>query len=340
MSGDIRLRRHYCRGAPIGTLRGMPPTTPHQDQIRLSGVAKSFGPIEAVRGIDLEIGRGEVVALLGPNGAGKSTTLDLLLGLDRPDRGGISIFGRTPDEAIATGTVGAMLQSGGLIRDVSVRELVEMVASMYPAPMGVDEVLARTGIADLGDRRTHKLSGGQAQRVRFAMALVPDPDLLVLDEPTVAMDVSSRLAFWRSMRSGAGRDRTVVFATHQLEEADLYADRVVLLAQGRVGADGPTTEIKAMVASRTIRGTLPGADPDELAEVPGVSRVEVHGQAVTLTCVDADTALRHLLPRHPDLRDIEVRGAGIEDAFLELTADADAAPGAAPDAAPELQETR
>jgi ABC-2 type transport system ATP-binding protein len=299
----------------------MPPTSPHAGRIRLSGVAKSFGPIEAVRGIDVDIEPGEVVALLGPNGAGKSTTLDLLLGLGRPDRGEISIFGLTPTDAIATGTVGAMLQSGGLIRDVTVRELLAMVASLYPSPMGVDEVLERTGIADLADRRTHKLSGGQSQRVRFALALVPDPALLVLDEPTVAMDVSSRLGFWRSLRDGAGRERTVVFATHQLEEADLYADRVILLAHGKVVADGPTTEIKAMVASRTIRGTLPGADADELAAAPGVSRVEVHGQSVTLTCVDADAALRHLLPRYPELRDLEVRGAGIEDAFLELTAD-------------------
>jgi ABC-2 type transport system ATP-binding protein len=307
----------------------MPPTpptpagAPRPDLLVLAGVAKSFGPIEAVRGIDVEIAPGEVVALLGPNGAGKSTTLDLLLGLGEPDRGTISIFGRGPHDAIATGTVGAMLQSGGLIRDVTVRELLAMVASLYPTPMGVDEVLERTGIAELADRRTHKLSGGQAQRVRFAMALVPDPSLLVLDEPTVAMDVSSRQAFWRTMRTGAGRDRTVVFATHHLEEADLHADRVILLAHGRVVADGPTTEIKAMVASRTIRGTLPGANERELAGVPGVSRAEVHGHSVTLTCVDADAALRALLPRYLELRDLEVRGAGIEDAFLELTADAD-----------------
>jgi ABC-2 type transport system ATP-binding protein len=312
----------------------MPPS-PQPHRIVLSGLAKSFGPIEAVRGIDLEIEPGEVVALLGPNGAGKSTTLDLLLGLGEPDRGSISIFGRDPHDAIATGTVGAMLQSGGLIRDVTVRELLAMVASLYPTPMEVDDVLERTGIADLGGRRTHKHSGGQAQRVRFAMALVPDPELLVLDEPTVAMDVSSRQAFWRTMRSGAGRDRTVVFATHQLEEADLYADRVILLAHGRVVADGPTTEIKAMDASRTRRGTLPGADEQELLDVPGVSRADVHGQSITLTCVDADAALRALLPRYPELRDLEVRGAGIEDAFLELTADAPAPAPATP-----LEEAR
>jgi ABC-2 type transport system ATP-binding protein len=275
-----------------------------------------------VRDLDLAIEPGEVVALLGPNGAGKSTTIDLLLGLQDPDRGRVLVSGRRPHDAIAEGAIGAMLQAGGLIRDLTVRELLQMVASLYPAPMGVDEVLDRVGIAEVADRRTHKLSGGQTQRVRFAMALVPDPQLLVLDEPTVAMDVSARQAFWTSMRSLTGEARTVLFATHYLEEADQYADRIVLMAGGRVVADGPTTEIKSMVGGRTIRGTLPSADAAEaqLRDLPGVASVEVHGDAVALTCVDADAALRALLPSFPELRDIEVRGAGLEEAFLELTA--------------------
>src|SRR5262245_20937008 len=275
--------------------------------IEMAGLEKSFGSIHAVRGIGLTIAPGEVVALLGPNGAGKSTTLDMLLGLTEPDRGSVALLGQSPHEAITTGTVGAMLQTGGLIRDLDVRELLVMMASLYPHPMDVDELL--------------ELSGAQTQRVRFAMALVSDPDVLVLDEPTVAMDVKTRQTFWASMRTIGERAKTVVFATHYLEEADLYADRVVLMAQGRVVADGSTTTIKAMVGSRTIAATLPGADPVRLGRVPGVTRVEIRGETVTFTCSDSDTALRTLIAAHPDMHAIEVKGAGLEAAFLELTAD-------------------
>jgi len=180
------------------------------------------------------------VALLGPNGAGKSTTIDMLLGLLAPDAGTVSVFGRPPSEAVADGAVGAMLQTGALIRDLSVRELVSMMASLYPAPMDVDEVLELTGVSEISGQRTQKLSGGQSQRVRFAVALVSNPELLVLDEPTVAMDVEGRHGFWTTMREFAARGKTIVFATHYLEEADAYADRAVLMAHGAVVADGPT----------------------------------------------------------------------------------------------------
>ena len=294
-----------------------PPTT----VVELAGLEKSFGRVHAVRGIDLTVTPGEVVALLGPNGAGKSTTLDMLLGLTVPDRGRVSLLGQTPEEAIRTGTVGAMLQTGGLVRDLTVRELLCMIGSLYPEPLDLDDLLALTGVTEFADQRTHKLSGGQTQRVRFALALVSDPDLLVLDEPTVAMDVKSRQVFWSSMRALGRRAKTVIFATHYLEEADLYADRIVLLAQGRVVADGPTTEVKAMVGTRTIEATLPGADLAALTALPGVSACQVRGDVVTLTCSDADTALRAVLPAYPAMHDIEVRGAGLDEAFLQLTSD-------------------
>jgi ABC-2 type transport system ATP-binding protein len=288
--------------------------------IELHDLAKSYGPIEAVRGIDISIEPGETVALLGPNGAGKSTTIDMLLGLARPDRGTVELFGAPPQAAVSHGAVGAMLQTGALIRDLSVRELITMVASLYPKPLEVDETIALTGIGDIGGQRTQKLSGGQTQRVRFAIALVTNPDLLVLDEPTVGMDVESRHAFWLTMREFASRGKTVLFATHYLEEADDFADRVVLMAAGSVVADGPPTEIKAMVGTRSIRATLPGADADGLADLPGVTRVERRGEAVILACTDSDAAIRAMLERFPDARDIEISGAGLEEAFLELTA--------------------
>jgi ABC-2 type transport system ATP-binding protein len=306
--------------------------------IRLDGLTKSFrtphGTVHAVRGIDVSIAPGETVALLGPNGAGKSTTIDMLLGLTRPDEGSVSLLGRTPRAAVDAGLVGAMLQTGGsLIRDLSVRELVTMMACLYPAPMDVEEVLHLTGIADVAEQRTQKLSGGQTQRVRFAAALVSDPEVLVLDEPTVAMDVEGRRGFWAAMRSFAARGRTVVFATHYLEEADAYADRAVLMAHGRVVADGPTTEIKARVGTRTIRATLPEGDVERLAELPGVATAERHGEAVTLRCSDSDVAIRSLLDRYEDVRDIEIASAGLEEAFLELTGSEDDDPAARPKAA-------
>jgi ABC-2 type transport system ATP-binding protein len=288
--------------------------------IELHDLAKSYGPIEAVRGIDVSISPGETVALLGPNGAGKSTTIDMLLGLTRPDRGTVEVFGAPPQAAVSRGAIGAMLQTGALIRDLSVKELIIMVASLYPRPLGVDETIELTRIADIAHQRTQKLSGGQTQRVRFAIALVTNPDLLVLDEPTVAMDVESRHAFWATMREFASRGKTVLFATHYLEEADDFADRVVLMAAGTVVADGPPTEIKGMVGTRSIRATLPGSDSDGLAQLPGVTHVERRGDAIILACSDSDAAIRALLQRFPGARDIEISGAGLEEAFLELTA--------------------
>ena len=275
--------------------------------------------MRAVRGIDLDIAPGETVALLGPNGAGKSTTIEMLLGLTRPDAGTVSVFGLSPERSVDEGNVGAMLQTGSLIRDLSVGELVTMIASLYPKPLAVDDALELAGIGSLAGRRTQKLSGGETQRARFAVAIVADPDLLVLDEPTVAMDVESRRAFWSAMRAFVARDKTVLFATHYLEEADAYADRVVLMASGAIVADGPPTEIKAMVGSRRIRATLPGADRALLAALPGVTDVDLRGEAISLVCSDSDLALRALLEASPDVRDIEVTGAGLEEAFVQLT---------------------
>jgi ABC-2 type transport system ATP-binding protein len=296
--------------------------------IELKGLAKAYGDVRAVRGIDLAVQPGETVALLGPNGAGKSTTLDMVLGLLEPDAGTIAVFGMGAAAAVDAGAVGAMLQTGSLIRDLTVRELVAMMASLYPKPLGVAEVLELTGLSEIAGQRTQKLSGGQSQRVRFAVALVSNAELLVLDEPTVAMDVESRHAFWAAMREFASRGKTIVFATHYLEEADANADRVVLMARGRIVADGPPTEIKAMVGTRTIRATLPDADVESLARLPGVGTVERHGETVILRCNDSDKAIRALLGGYVGVRDIEISGAGLEEAFLQLTGgdDEDAAP--------------
>ena len=296
--------------------------------IELRGLEKTYrspeGPVHAVRGIDFTVTPGETVALLGPNGAGKSTTIDMLLGLQRPDAGDIEVFGTSPEEAVKAGRVGAMLQTGGLLRDLTVRELVTMMNALYPNPLGVDEALEHARVTELAGRRTDRLSGGETQRVRFAIGLVSNPDLLVLDEPTVGMDVEARHSFWTTVRAFASQGRTVLFATHYLDEADAYADRAVLMARGSVVADGPPTEIKAMVGSRTIRATLPSVRVDDLLQLPGVTHAERRGESVTLSCSDSDAAIRALLTAYPAARDIEIRGAGLEEAFLRLTVDAPA----------------
>jgi ABC-2 type transport system ATP-binding protein len=309
--------------------------------IQIQGLTKSYrgtqGPVRAVRGIDLEISQGETVALLGPNGAGKSTTIDILLGLNHPDEGRVTVFDKTPRDAVDAGLVGGMLQTGDLIRDLSVRELIILVASLYPDPLDVDEVLSLTGLGEAAGQRTQKLSGGQTQRVRFAVALVSNPELLVLDEPTVAMDVEGRRDFWVTMRNYATRGKTILFATHYLEEADANADRAVLMAHGRIVADGPPTEIKARVGTRTIRATLPDAGTAELEALDGVMSVDRHGDAVTLRCSDSDRAIRALVERYPEARDMEIAGAGLEDAFLQLTSDPDSE---ASESSVELEATR
>jgi len=247
-----------------------------------------------------------------------------VLGLLEPDEGSVTVLGRTPAAAVADGLIGGMLQTGALLRDLSVRELVAMMAALYPRPLDVEEVIELTGLEGIADRRTQKLSGGETQRARFAVALVSNPELLVLDEPTVALDVESRRSFWNAMRAFAARGKTVLFATHYLEEADAYADRVVLMARGRVVADGPPTEVKALVGARTIRATLPNIALDLLERLPGVTHVERHGEAIALTCADSDATIRALLDDYPATRDIEISGAGLEQAFLQLTGDADA----------------
>jgi ABC-2 type transport system ATP-binding protein len=296
---------------------------PSSGGIVLSRLSKSYGEVHAVRSVDLTIAAGETVALLGPNGAGKTTTIDMVLGLTQPDQGEVSVFGAPPAAAVRAGWIGGMLQTGSPLDQLRVRELVTLMASYYPNPLPVGEVLRVTGAAEFAGQWTTKLSGGQGQRVRFAAALVGDPDLLVLDEPTAGIDVEGRREFWQAMRAIAGQGKTVVFATHYLEEADAYADRIVLIARGRIVADGPATEIKARAGSRTIRATLPMTDVVSLRALPGVVSAERHGDAVVLSCSDSDAALYALLATSRGVRDIEVGGGSLEEAFLELTADED-----------------
>nr|WP_156893101.1 ABC transporter ATP-binding protein [Actinokineospora enzanensis] len=298
----------------------MDSSTKNGAAVGVSGLHKRYGDVRAVDGVDLVIAPGEVVALLGPNGAGKSTTVDMVLGLTKPDAGEVTVFGRTPRDAVSAGVIGAMLQTGTLLDDVTVAETVSLVAALHRKPLSVSDALERAGIADLAGRRAARLSGGQKQRVRFALALVSNPDLLVLDEPTVAMDVETRREFWRSMREFTDAGRTVLFATHYLEEAEDFADRVVLMRSGRVAADGSVAQVRATVSGRRLTAVVPGAVVDDLRRLPGVREVDVRGERVELGCENSDAALRALLHTYPNVHDIEITALGLEDAFLALTA--------------------
>ncbi|HWD05938.1 MAG TPA: ABC transporter ATP-binding protein [Amycolatopsis sp.] len=292
--------------------------------VRLSRLKKHYGAVRAVDGVDLTIAPGEVVALLGPNGAGKSTTVDMILGLTEPDHGEVTVFGKSPADAVRAGMIGAMLQGGALLDDLTVRETVRMVAKLHRAPMPLEQALERAGVTDIADRRANKLSGGQKQRVRFAVALVSDPDLLVLDEPTAAMDVGTRREFWKAMYSFTDTGRTVLFATHYLEEAEEFADRVVLMRSGLVVADGSVAQVRALAGGRTIRAVLPGATEETenvLAELPAVTDFELRGERVAISTSESDATLRALMAAVPAVHDIEIGAVGLEGAFLSLTSE-------------------
>ncbi len=294
--------------------------------IHLEGVTKSFHSggetVQAVAGVDLDIASGEVVAILGPNGAGKTTTLDMILGLTSPDTGTVTAFGETPRRAVQAGRVSAVLQTGGLLRDLTARETVRFIASTFAEHQPVDEVLEQAGLVDKADRMVSKLSGGEQQRLRFAVALLPDPDLLVLDEPTAGMDVTARRDFWRTMHADADRGRTILFATHYLEEADNFADRIVLMAGGQVVADGTTEQIRARGSGRTVSADVRRGDVDAAVErlraLPGTTRVTASGERITAIGEDSDALARVLLT---DLGgyNLEVTTASLDAAFLAIT---------------------
>ncbi|MFG2382037.1 ABC transporter ATP-binding protein [Streptomyces avermitilis] len=289
--------------------------------VSFTGAVKAFGGIRAVDGVDLEIARGETVALLGRNGAGKSTTISLLLGLNEPDEGTVELFGGPPEQSVRAGWVGAMLQEARAVPRVTVRELVSFVAGRYPAPLSVAEALELAGLADLAGRQVDRLSGGQTQRVRFALALAGNPALIVLDEPTAALDVEARHAFWDSMRVYARRGHTVLFSTHYLEEADAHADRILVIDHGRIVADGTGEQLKRSVGGNLVSFDLGGRGTQGLALLPGVRSVEVRGDRALLRTDDSDATVLALAELGA-IRALEVVPASLDDAFMALTSHA------------------
>jgi ABC-2 type transport system ATP-binding protein len=309
----------------MNTTASRTPSIATSAAVAFDGVSRRFGATTALDDVRFEIGIGETIALLGPNGAGKSTAISIMLGLLEPSAGEARTLGLAPRDAVRSGRVGAMLQSATLPSGARVGELVDLARALYPSPSPREAILDRAGLAGLVDRRADTLSGGEAQRVRFALAIAGDPDLVFLDEPTVAMDVETRRAFWADMRRAASEGRTVLFATHYLDEADQVADRIVVLDRGRVVADGSPAALKASVSERTVRFTWPAsgaADDERLRGLPGVVAVSRHGATVSLACRDADDAVRALVTGGIDFRHLEVAGADLDAAFLALTSGA------------------
>ncbi len=281
---------------------------------------KTYGPVRAVDGVDLVVDRGQVVAILGPNGAGKTTLIELLLGLRTPDSGTVTLFGARPSSPAVKARVGVMLQDTDVPDALTVREVIALVRRYYPVALPVDELLERADLTDKAAWRASRLSGGQRQRLSFAMAIAGDPDLLFLDEPTAALDVTARRSFWQQVRGFAELGKTVLYSTHHMDEVDHLADRVVVINNGLVIADGSPAYIKAAVAARQIR-LRTDAPPRLLAELPGVIRVEpVAGdERLVIATNTPEDVLREMFASGYRVADLVVADADLESAFVHLT---------------------
>ena len=300
--------------------------------VAATGLHKSFGSVHAVDDLDLTITPGEVVAFLGPNGAGKSTTLDMILGFTRPDTGTVRVLGTSPVQAVAAGRVGAVLQDGGLLEDFTVGQTLRVAASMQARTAPLETLVVQAHLADVLGRKVGRCSGGERQRLRLALSLLPDPDLLLLDEPTAGMDVSARISFWETMRTQTRQGRTVLFATHYLEEASSFADRIVIIAHGRLVADGSVDEIRALGSGslvtafwpRITEAALTRAMDDDTARVPALATsilsTAVRGEHVEIRTTDPDAVARWLLTA-TDAEHLGITATSLDEVFTSLTAD-------------------
>ncbi len=300
--------------------------------VAFTEVTKTYGPTIALDQVSFEVAPGEMVALLGANGAGKSTAVDLMLGLRQPTDGAVWVLGQTPRQAAAEGRIGAMLQDGGLPANAKVGEVIDLARRLYARrhtdPRPLVEILETAGLGGLGGRRVQHLSGGQAQRVRLAVALAGRPEVLFLDEPTVGFDVEARRRFWAVVRAAASTGVTVMFTTHYLDEVDTNAGRVVVLAAGRIVADGTPTSIKAALGERVVAATVAEVRPHQLWELPGVIGVEAAGSRVRLRSRDPDATIAALYASQLRPTDLDISGASLEDALICL-AEAVNGPGVA-----------
>lgn len=292
--------------------------TPSDVVARLSSVVKRYGHLTALDGVDLVLQRGELLAVLGPNGAGKSTSIGLLLGLIRPDGGRAELFGMDPQQIDARRRIGVMLQSAMLPLTLRVGELLRLVASYYPNPRTLEESAALAGVTDLLQRPYGKLSGGQQRRVQFALALCGRPELVFLDEPTVGMDIDARRKLWSAMRALVADGCSVVLTTHYLEEAEALAQRVVVMAKGRVLSEGSVDALRAQVPLARI-SCVTDIDAAAVSTWPQVTSAEREGARLRISTSAPENVLRRLLEADDSLCELEVQRAGLAEAFTELT---------------------
>jgi ABC-2 type transport system ATP-binding protein len=286
----------------------------------LEGVSKNYEEVRALRNVNFTVRAGQVVALLGPNGAGKTTAVKLLLGLIQPNSGRVRVFGGDPTNPQNRMRTGAMLQVGKVPETLRVREHIDLFSSYYPRPLPLQEVLAAAGLEKLRDRKFGDLSGGQRQRTLFALAICGNPDLLFLDEPTVGLDVEARRALWEEIRHLVDFGKTVVLTTHYLEEADALADRIAVINQGEIIAEGTPAEIKSQTSGKRIR-CVTDLSVATLLQIPGVTHVKRDREAVEVHTGEAESVVRILLSRDSSLSGLEISSAGLEEAFLSLTRD-------------------
>lgn len=286
----------------------------------IESVNKNYGDVRALRGVDFSVRAGELVALLGPNGAGKTTAVKLLLGLLQPNAGRVRVFGGDPTNPENRMRTGAMLQVGRVPETLRVREHIDLFSTYYPKPMRSAEVLNAAGLEKLSDRKFGDLSGGQRQRVLFALAICGDPDLLFLDEPTVGLDVEARRMLWDEIRRMVGRGKTVLLTTHYLQEADALADRVAVINQGEIIAQGTPADIKAKTSGKRIR-CITSLSIAAILQIAGVTDAKEDREAVEIHAVAAEPVVRELLRLDATLSGLEITSAGLEEAFLALTQD-------------------
>jgi ABC-2 type transport system ATP-binding protein len=287
---------------------------------KLHSVTKRYGKVTALDNFSLELRAGEVVALLGPNGAGKTTAVRLLLGLIAPNAGSVRVLGRDPRDAEARTRIGAMLQVSRVPEMLRVREHIDLFRSYYPHPLPVADVIRIAKLEGVADQMFGKLSGGQKQRALFGLALCGNPDLIFLDEPTVGMDIESRRGLWDQVRALSAAGKTVLLTTHYLEEADMLANRIVVINKGKLLCEGTSAEIKHRVSGRRIR-CITQLDPEFLKALPSVSDVQQDREAVVILAERPEQVVREMLQRDETLHGLEVSAAALEDAFLALTSD-------------------
>ena len=285
---------------------------------RLEKVSKRYDKVTALNGLNLSVHAGEILALLGPNGAGKTTAVSLMLNLIDPDSGSVTLFGKDPQELAARQRIGVMLQSGELPETLRVSELIALTQSYYPYPRDLKELADMAGIADFLQRPYGKLSGGQQRRVQFAMAICARVDILFLDEPTVGLDIEAREAMWKSLRKLVAEGCAIVLTTHYLEEAEALANRVMVIAQGSVIAEGSVEAIRSRVALRKIR-CVTRLDIADIKQWPQVDSVGHDGLYLNIQTADAESVARRLLNEDPGLQQLEIKRAGLAEAFVELT---------------------